>query len=91
VPAVLAHAGAPSVMAVLNPISGPLLQAVGCGMVGLTGISGGEVGGIPSGSEGGGTFSGPGEGTPIGSGSGVSPGAGGRAGPGFGSAGVGSG
>ena len=65
-------------------------EAVGCGLVGTTGISGGELGGTPTGSKGGGTF-GAGEGTPSGSGDGASPGKGGRAGAGLGSAGVGSG
>jgi len=65
-------------------------EAVGCGLLGTTGISGGEPGGTPTGSKGGGTF-GAGEGTPRGSGDGASPGKGGRAGAGLGSAGVGSG
>jgi hypothetical protein len=65
--------------------------AVGSGVVGVTGISGGVVGGTPSGSPGGGMSPGTVGGTPTGSGCGASGGVGGEIGAGLGSAGVGSG
>jgi hypothetical protein len=72
-------------------LSRGLNHAVGCGVVGVTGISGGLVGGTPTGSPGGGRSPGVVGGTPTGSGCGVSGGVGGLTGAGLGSAGVGSG